>query len=556
LREEERAIATLIKRADGDRADLMDALDKALSRFSNLQDDYVNGSESHRKMLNRWFFDRIEVGPEGMGGDTIDAVVMSPVPDALRAWLPTANGSARTAPVNRLSSGQEFGRVLQASTFVVFRFTTVRATMTFVDRITASQTRWDAAVVLLETWNARPDGVVPIRDRDEFLWLVDEVREHFEARPQELELDDADRAEILRWTEAGADPHRVDAVGFGLNLSSSLGFAQCWRERLGGEPYRPAIGDVYPCAAAPWPPSMDGGRRTPSPFSMNVDDGDHPYVRVFRAGLLTVEFAFDLWRPLSRIAAGLDRIAAITVNEDLGELGLDRPRAVAFPVTPVDPEEQERRVLGQLERAIEAGARIVVLPELATTRAIVERVVERLAEDEGQRLVVCGSWHETVDGAPANVSLGLISGLRARMRHRKLVEFGDLFPAGPDRRRREGIVASEAPVLRVHVAGAFRFALLICKDFLDERVTRTLDRVGANVLLVPALSRTTQPFVARAHGHVADAQALTVVANGPRGWVDPAAALVRPYEPRDVATGHPATAPSPVVFSLRQGRTV
>jgi predicted amidohydrolase len=309
---------------------------------------------------------------------------------------------------------------------------------------------------------------------------------------------------------------------------------------------------------------MGDGRRTPSPRSMNVDAGDHPHARVFRTGLLPVEYRFDLWRPLSRIAARLDRIGAVTVNETLAELGLGDAPAVAFPVTPADPAEQERRVLAQLERAIEAGAEIVVLPELTTTRAIADRVARRLDDDDEQRLVICGSWHETSDGAPANVSLGLFSGLSARMEHRKLVEFGDLFPRDPDDRRREGIVAPEPPLLRVYVAGAFRFALLICKDFLDHRVTRTLDAVGANVLLVPALSRTAQPFVGRAQAHVADAQALTVVVNGPRSWdgdgdggpIEPTAALVRPYEPRDVVPGDAVAAPSLVIFSLQQGRAV
>lgn len=174
---------------------------------------------------------------------------------------------------------------------------------------------------------------------------------------------------------------------------------------------------------------------------------------------------------------------------------------------------------------------------------------------------MCGSWHETVDGGSANVSVGRVSGLKTAMEHRKLVEYGDLFPRDPERRQREGIVAPEPPLLRVYVAGAFRFAVVICKDFLDHRVTDTLDRVGANVLLVLALSRTTQPFVSRALGHVADAQALSVIADGPRTWadgeaIDRTAALVRPYEPRDVVPGNADGAPSLVVFSLRQGRTV
>jgi predicted amidohydrolase len=199
------------------------------------------------------------------------------------------------------------------------------------------------------------------------------------------------------------------------------------------------------------------------------------------------------------------------VDEDLDALGLDTPRASAYPLRLADEEEQAARVLERLDAAIDAGAEIVVLPELSTTPAIVERIRARLDDDEEQRLVVCGSWHgpDPDDGRPANLSVGLISGLQARMRHRKVVEFGDLYPRDPDDRRREGIVAPDEPLVRVYVADQFRFALVICKDFLDAAVTRTLDRVGANVLLVPALSRTTQPFKARAHAHVADAQAVS-----------------------------------------------
>ncbi len=171
--------------------------------------------------------------------------------------------------------------------------------------------------------------------------------------------------------------------------------------------------------------------------------------------------------------------------------------------------------------------------------------------------MICGSQHQIdpADGRPANISVGLVSGLQARMRHRKIVEFGDLYPRDPDKRRREGIAAPDPPLLRVYVADQFRFALVICKDFLDASVTQTLDRIGANVLLVPALSRTTQPFKGRAHAHVSDSQAVSIIANGPRVWTGapatPTAMVVRPYEPDDIieAIAHPA--PSLLLFSVR-----
>jgi predicted amidohydrolase len=432
----------------------------------------------------------------------------------------------------------------------------------FVDLITAAETRWDAAALLLATWNARPAGTRPRRGDDAFLAMVDEVRAHFDAKPDTLEIDDVDRGQILAWTEAGADLVRVDAVGFGLSFSASAGFAQSWRERLGETTFRPAVGDVFPAADAPWPPALGGARRTPSSRSLNIDEDDHPHARVFREDMLAVEFDFGLWPALRRIGLRLDAVAAITVDEDLDALGLDAPRASAYPVRLSDEDAAAERVLEQLDAAIDAGAGIVVLPELSTTPATVERIEARLDEDEEQRLVICGSWHapDPEDGQPANLSVGLVSGLRARMRHRKVVEFGDLYPRDPDDRRREGIAVPDTPLVRIYVADQFRFALVICKDFLDARVTRTLDRVGANVLLVPALSRTTQPFTARAHAHVSDAQAVSVVANGPRVWaggiVEPTALVARPYEPGDVVEGVAAVAPSLLVFSVRLGMAI
>jgi hypothetical protein len=428
----------------------------------------------------------------------------------------------------------------------------------FAQRIAAAQTRWDAAAVLLKAWDARPPQMEARRGSDAFLDLVDEVRAHFDNNPTALELDDLDRGRILEWTEAGSRLQDVDAVGFGLNLAASAGFAQCWRERL-GERRRLVPGDVYPVADAPWEPRLGSSSRTPAPRSMGIKDGDHPYARVCREEMLPVEFDFTLWRPLQQIARTLDAIAAVSVNDGPGELGLNEPAAVAFPVAAIEPELQQQRALEQLDRAIEADAKVIVFPELATSRAIADRIQERLGDDDGQRLVICGSWHEpdAQTGEPANVSVGLVSGLAARMRHRKIAEFGDLYPRDKMRRHREGIVRPEPPLLRIYVAGQFRFALVICKDMLDPEVASTLAHVGANVLLVPALSRTTQPFISRAMAHIADAQAVSVVANGPRAWgsdaIDPTAFLARPYHPGAVIPAVADEAPSTLIFSLRQG---
>jgi hypothetical protein len=79
----------------------------------------------------------------------------------------------------------------------------------FVELLTAAQTRWDAAALLLTTWNARPTDARPQRRSDGFLEIVDEVRAHFDDNPDTLELTDADRSQILAWTKASAFPVRL-----------------------------------------------------------------------------------------------------------------------------------------------------------------------------------------------------------------------------------------------------------------------------------------------------------------------------------------------------------
>lgn len=427
-----------------------------------------------------------------------------------------------------------------------------------MEEIAAATTRWDAAVALLRAWRAAGVGAGHRDCDDDFLALHDEVLDHFDAASDETDLRAVDRTKIAEWTAAGTDAVAIDAVAHGLGFAASATFAAAWRARVGGDRHRLRAGDVYPAPLPPWPSRLGAALRTPSGWSTGYAADEHPFVRVHRGGPIAVDVDFTLWRPLRAIADGLDRVATLWPNAGLAELGLVPPRSPAFPVAAVDEVAQGDRVLALLEAALARDATVIVLPELSTTPAIVERVAERLRREASVRLVVCGSWHgRAADGTPANVAEGLLAGRPERLRHRKLAPFAHPFPRDPAKRVLEGIVAADPPVLTVYQADRWRIAILICKDVLQDDVAEAVERAGVNLLLVPAMSETVQPFVDRAGQHRLKSQALTVCVNGPLVWGDavpqPAAFVSRSYTPGAVIQATATADAALTLFSVHDG---
>jgi hypothetical protein len=441
----------------------------------------------------------------------------------------------------------------------------------FAAKLEDCDTRWDLAVLLLRTWQDRPADRPLARHsrhddvRDAFFSVADEVRAHFDAAPGALDLTGDDRALVGHLTDGGHDHNAVDAVAHGLHLAAGATFTRGWHDRLGADHHQLQPGDIYPVADPPWPARAGIARRTPAARSVAIADDDHPRARVHRGGPIAIAFDFSLHRPLHALGdglcrAGTDRVAAALPNATLAELGWAEPRAVAYPVAPADPAGQAARIRALIAAAQERDARIVVLPELSATPEIADQVAALLDAESTQRLVVCGSWHAKVGGEPANVAAGLLTGCAERLTHRKLTEVTRAFPRDPADRFREGIAAPRPPLVTVHVAGPWRFAVVICKDFLDPAVRGALQRAGANVLLVPSMSELTQPFEAEAQAHVAASQALSLCANGPDDWGldvrEPAARMARPYTPHTVVDGPPAPAPALVTFDVVSGTAV
>jgi hypothetical protein len=113
----------------------------------------------------------------------------------------------------------------------------------------------------------------------------------------------------------------------------------------------------------------------------------------------------------------------------------------------------------------------------------------------------------------------------------------------------------------VHIAGPWRFATVICKDFLDPHVARALIRAGVNALAVPAFSEVTDGYISVTGEHVRQTQGLVVVANNPARFdgqvpVVPAAMIGQPCAGAYTVTW-PARGPRPderglVIFHLGQ----
>lgn len=432
----------------------------------------------------------------------------------------------------------------------------------FADRLESATTRWALAALLLRTWDARDRSAALHRRRlHDHDWLDHHAlaEAHFGpiAATEPLTVDD--RAFIANGTADGTDLVAVDAFGFALGDASSATYAGSWKDEQHTDALRLEDGDIFPVPVPRWPRERRQGTRTTAPWALPPLADDHPFARVHRITEAAVIVDFSLWRRLAPLVDGLGRVATLLPNQTDDELRIDVSGGDAFPVVPHNAERQKTIVEELLDRALGTDARIVVLPELSTSASIADDVARRLYDEEEDRLVVCGSWHEEDGAARRNVTRAALSGSRAIMEHRKLTEInGRIAATGAP--WREGLSLSDEPVLRIYASNGHRLVLLICKDLLAPWVNDVLKALRVNVVLAPAMSPTMQPFSARLGEHVLNAQAVAVVANGPVDWTEqtapaePHGLLARPYHPGDVVQAPAGVrAPALTVLSLEDG---
>lgn len=407
------------------------------------------------------------------------------------------------------------------------------------ERLAGDVTLWDLACALLAHWRAALPAA-PAREANDEAYdrWSDTVRAaqlRFDGRDEPDECSHEDVAWVLQATDDGCDADAVDATAWGIATVASHTFAPAWRDRLGGGRHVLAAGEPYPVADAPW----DGhGRRLaarpPSRTPPAVDE--LPTIRI-HDGSFTATVDFSSERTLEALAVTLGEIVTCHPNVRWDEFAFPRVGQRVFPVGPADPARQHTRVLDLVERALARRPQAIVLPELSTTPEIVDALEMRLRDVDEPCLVVAGSFHRVHGGVAENRAVGLVSGGEERMEHRKSVPFSDELRLAPA--MKEGIARVAPFELTVHQADRFRVAIVVCKELLTAHVGSCLDRMGVNLLFVPAMSLRTDAFREAVSERVARAQALTVVANGPLQGptaeaLEPAVVVGQPVEPSQV----------------------
>lgn len=400
--------------------------------------------------------------------------------------------------------------------------------MSLTKATAGAATAWDLATALLRYWIANGPATSPRNGNDPLAyrrWSQHEthMRREFIAHIGGDGVVSAPLlTSVIRHTSDGDDLEAVHAAAWALSYANSLSFAASWRDGIASDEVLLGDGDLFPCCDAPWPWIADGRRKPLSrPASVtNSPDDQLPHVRRFSSPVIDgrevqVCVDFSLEGQLLAVLEAVTLAAGVHPNDSISEF--DMPgHPSCYPIEPADPQEQAALVHAGLTRALEAGAGVIVLPELSVGSELLEEIAARLDDLDDDCLVVAGSRHHVSDGARVNDATGLLPDQASRLLHRKAVRFTSELGGSPG--TREGIDRTSPIRLRLYQAGPYRLAMPICKDFLDASFAGALVHTGTNVVLVPSMSPKSDGFVPRALQLLGDAQALTIMVCGPLRW--------------------------------------
>lgn len=322
-----------------------------------------------------------------------------------------------------------------------------------------------------------------------------------------------------------------------------------WTSFAGRSPYQPAVGDPVPLNS----PDLRGivNMQPTSPpwrLAQRLDETRH--VRLAGAWATEFRVVFDYSRAelLKDIVNSGTTIAVVSPNARLGDFDLgERADLPTFPVVPKVEQAQRELVISLVGQAADAGASIVVLPELAVSAALAEELGDWVRGRSSVQLLVAGSHHVDVGAGVGkrNTAVAWVRGSEAPLQQDKH------SPA--DCPVFEDLVHDGWPELRVHVSSdGWHVALAVCRDLLNPAAVHALTEAGVNLLLAPAMSETLLPFGAPGAQIVGANQAIVAVANGPADWASDTTDASRPIVLAEPALfGHPGlTGQTRLVYRL------
>ena len=176
-----------------------------------------------------------------------------------------------------------------------------------------------------------------------------------------------------------------------------------------------------------------------------------------------------------------------------------------------------------------------MLPELCVTEGLAREFQDWVRRPDGPRLLVVGSYHHEDPhwgGAfprRRNTALAWARGHDRPFTHDKH------SPA--DTPIAEDIQPQGWPELRVYVVDGWHLVIAVCRDLLNPQAVHALTEIGANLVLVPAMSETLLSFGGQGANLVGSCQAIVAVANNPGEWPSVDKPRVRPAR---ALFGHPA----------------
>lgn len=425
-------------------------------------------------------------------------------------------------------------------------------------------TVWHVAHLLLRTWiESAPTAATAARrsngvNYDRWAKARDAAARHFNARSSSDPalagmLTDDDRELVSFLTTSGMDSDLVDAVGFGLGARNGALFVNGWRLDMELDSRWPDItlteGELFPAHPGPWR-FAGQGRSSRQSTTMPLDE--HPSIRPHKPKHCVTTICFDLDLELDAILRNLIGISGLHPNGDASEMPFRSPTKSTQFVVEL-PADQEDRLTTLANQALNlAGPRILIAPELTVDRGIVESL-QNLVNEHPDKLLISGSRHTRERGTAENLVAGLLAdGDPDLMVHAKLVPFTSELSRSAA--VKEGIDVPDPQKLTVWQAGPRRVAMLVCKDALDDTIIELLAHIGANTVLIPAMSPQTQPFDKPIARLIDASQALVAVANGPlrfNGKPSGASLVVgRPTRADPIARTAISSAPRATAFRL------